>query len=204
MGRPAVAVLAAGLGTRFGGGKLEAPCAGKPLGRWAVEAVEAAGLGPGTIVTGPEWVSFAGGWTRAVNPAAEAGLGSSLALAARLARGKEALLIVLADMPLVTADYLRELAARPAPAATRYPEGHAGVPALLDRRMIEKAARLSGDRGAGPLLGRARLLDPPPGMLRDVDTADDLAEVERMLTANRPPPPASRTPPRKRGRIEQR
>ena len=71
MGRPAVAVLAAGLGTRFGGGKLEAPCAGKPLGRWAVEAVEAAGLGPGTIVTGPEWVSFAGGWTRAVNPAAE-------------------------------------------------------------------------------------------------------------------------------------
>jgi molybdenum cofactor cytidylyltransferase len=181
MGKPTVAVLAAGLGTRFGGNKLEATCAGKPLGRWAIEAVEAAGLGPGTIITGPEWVTFAGGWAREVNPEPEAGLGSSLALAARLARGKDALLILLADMPLVTPDYLRELASQTAPAATRYPEGHAGVPALLDRNLIAKAARLTGDRGAGPLLKEARLLDPPRGMLRDVDTAEDLAEVEAEL-----------------------
>jgi molybdenum cofactor cytidylyltransferase len=182
MAEPFVAVLAAGLSTRFGGDKLEAMCAGKPLGRWAIEAVEAAGLRPGTIVTGPEGVSFAGGWTRAVNPEPEAGLGSSLALAARLVpSGKEALLVLLADMPLVTPEYLRELAARTAPAATRYPDGHAGVPALLDRNLIEKAARLTGDRGAGPLLRGATLLDPPPGMLRDVDTAEDLAEVEAEL-----------------------
>ena len=58
MAKPAVAVLAAGLGTRFGGNKLEAICAGKPLGRWAIEAVEAAGLGPGIVVTGAEGVSF--------------------------------------------------------------------------------------------------------------------------------------------------
>ena len=183
MGKPAVAVLAAGLGSRFGSDKLEAMCAGKPLGRWVIEAVEAAGLGPGTIVTGPEWVTFAGGWTRAVNPEPEAGLGTSLALAARLARGKESLLILLADMPLVTPAYLRELAARTAPAATRYPEGHAGVPALLDRKLIEKAASLIGDRGAGPLLRGARLLEPPSGMLRDVDTPEDLAEVEAQLLA---------------------
>lgn len=183
MGKPMVAVLAAGLGTRFGGDKLEATCAGKPLGRWVIEAVEAAGLGPGTIVTGYDWVSFAGGWTRAINPEPEAGLGSSLALAAWLARGKESLLILLADMPLVTPDFLRKLAARTAPAATRYPEGHAGVPALLDRKLIDKAARLTGDRGAGPLLKRARLLDTPPDMLLDVDTPADLAEVERQLLA---------------------
>jgi len=195
MGRPAVTVLAAGLGTRFGGDKLEAMCAGRPLGRWVIEAVEAAGMGPGTIVTGPEWVTFASGWTRAVNPEPEAGLGSSLALAARLARGKPSLLVLLADMPLVSAAYLRELASRSAPAATRYPDGHAGVPALLDPSLMERAERLGGDRGAGPLLRRARLLDPPAGMLRDVDTPEDLAEVERMLAANRPPPSASRTPP---------
>jgi len=182
MGKPAVAVLAAGRGIRFGGGKLEATCAGKPLGRWAIEAVEAAGLETGLIVTGPEEASFADGWTRLINPEPEAGLGSSLALAARLVSpDRDSLLVVLADMPLVTAGYLRELAARTAPAATRYPEGHAGVPALLDRGMIEKAARLTGDRGAGPLLETARLLDPPPGMLRDVDTAADLAEAALML-----------------------
>jgi molybdenum cofactor cytidylyltransferase len=184
MGRPAVVVLAAGLGTRFGGNKLEAICAGKPLGRWVIEAVEAAGLGPGTIITGPNWVTFAGGWTRAVNPEPEAGLGYSLALAARLVpKGKQALLVLLADMPLVTPAHLRELAASVAPTATRYPDGHAGVPALLDRRLIDRAARLTGDRGAAPLLRGARLLDPPPGMLLDVDAAEDLVEVERQLLA---------------------
>jgi molybdenum cofactor cytidylyltransferase len=180
---PLVAVLAAGRGTRFGGGKLEAPCAGRPLGRWALDAVAQAGLPPGLIVTGPEGVSFAEGWTPLINPEPEAGLGASLALAARLALGGGArsLLVLLADMPLVAAEYLRELVSRTAPAATRYAEGHGGVPALLDRRLIEKAARLTGDRGAGPLLKAARLFDPPPVMLRDVDTAEDLAEVEAEL-----------------------
>jgi molybdenum cofactor cytidylyltransferase len=183
MAEPFVAVLAAGRGTRFGGGKLEAACAGKPLGRWVLEAVEDAGLGPGLVVTGPEGVSFAEGWTRVINPTPEAGLGSSLALAAQLALegGEETLLVLLADMPLVTPGHLRELAALPAPAATRQTDERAGVPALLDRALIEIAAALSGDRGAGPLLVGAALLDPPPGMLADVDEPHDLASVERVL-----------------------
>ena len=180
---PPVAVLAAGRGIRFGGGKLEAICAGKPLGRWALDAAEEVGLEPGTVVIGPEGVSFAGRWRVLVNPDPEAGLGSSLALAARTAldEGASALLVLLADMPLVTPAYLRTLAATAAPAATRQPDGRAGVPALLDRALLEKAATLTGDRGAGPLLIGATLLDPPPGMLRDVDTPEDLADVEAAL-----------------------
>ncbi|MBO9518864.1 MAG: nucleotidyltransferase family protein [Porphyrobacter sp.] len=184
MAKPLVAVLAAGRGSRFGGGKLEADCGGKPLGRWVIDAVEEAGLGPGVIVTGPEGVSFAEGWHALVNSMPEAGLGTSLALEAEYALEVEAetLLILLADMPLVAADYLREIAASPAPAATRHPDGHAGVPALLDRSLIQKAAALTGDRGAGPLLAGATLLEPEPGMLRDVDRPEDLAEVVRALT----------------------
>ena len=186
MGKPAVAVLAAGLGTRFGGNKLEAMCAGKPLGRWTIEAVETAGLAPGLIVTGPEGVSFAEGWTTVINPAPQAGLGSSLALAAQAAlASRRTLLVLLADMPLVAPDYLRELAASAPPAATRQPDGRAGVPALLDRELLLESCKLGGDRGAGPLFRKARLLDAPPGMLRDVDTAEDLTEVERMLTTLR-------------------
>jgi CTP:molybdopterin cytidylyltransferase MocA len=183
MADPAVAVLAAGLGTRFGGGKLEAPCAGKPLGRWAIEAIEAAGFGAGTIVTGPEGVSFAAGWTALVNPEPERGLGSSLALAATAAleRGDAALLVLLADMPLVTVDYLRKVAGSPAPAATRQADGRPGVPAVLDRALLEAAATLTGDRGAGPLLARVTLHDAPAGMLRDVDTPEELAAVEKLL-----------------------
>lgn len=66
MVEPLAAVLAAGRGVRFGGGKLEAICGGKPLGRWAVEAAETA-LSPGLIVTGPEGVSFAPGWAVLTN-----------------------------------------------------------------------------------------------------------------------------------------
>jgi CTP:molybdopterin cytidylyltransferase MocA len=176
-----VAVLAAGRGERLGGSKLEAHCAGKPLGRWALEAAPE----PGVIVAGPEGASFASGWSQIVNPRPEDGLGSSLATAARhaLAVRASSLLVLLADMPLVTPEYLQQLAAQPAPAATRYPEGHAGVPALLDRSFIEVAAVLSGDHGLGPLLRGATLLDPPPGMLRDVDTPADLAAVARQLAA---------------------
>ena len=74
-----VAVLAAGLGTRFGGDKLEAPCAGKPLGRWALDAATAAGLKPGLLITGPDGVTFGQGWMTLINPQPEIGLGSSLA-----------------------------------------------------------------------------------------------------------------------------
>ena len=126
---PHVAVLAAGRGSRFGGGKLEANCAGKPLGRWALDAVAGAGLGPDIIVTGPDGVSFADGWSALVNPHPERGLGSSLALAANVARDADApsLLVLLADMPLVSSAYLRGLAAVAAPAATRQRHGHGAV-----------------------------------------------------------------------------
>jgi len=185
MAEPVVAVLAAGRGTRFGGNKLEAMCAGKPLGRWVLDAVAEAGLGPGVVVTDPMGVTFAADWTTLVNPQPGRGLASSLALAAQRALddGASTLLVLLADMPLVTPGYLRELAAATAPAATRQRDGHAGVPALLDRALLERALDLEGDRGAGSLLGDAILLDPPPGMLRDVDTPADLAEVEKILAS---------------------
>ena len=185
---PHVAVLAAGRSTRFGGAKLEAICVGKPLGRWALDAVAGAGLGPDIIVTGPNGVSFANGWSTLVNPLPERGLGSSLALAAQAALDADApsLLVLLADMPLVTPAYLRELVALPAPAATRQRHGRGGVPALFDRPLIAIATRLTGDRGAAPLLADVPLLDPPEGMLRDVDTREDLAQVEQALGGARP------------------
>lgn len=179
-----VAVLAAGLSTRFGGNKLETKCLGKPLGRWVLDAAQDAGLGPGVIVTGPQGVSFANRWwTPLINPRPEDGLGSSLAIAARhaLAADAPALVVLLADMPLVFPAFLKILASSRPPAATYYLDGHLGVPALLDRQLIAVAAQLSGDRGLGPLLAGATSL-PAESLLRDVDTPEDLVEVERMLT----------------------
>lgn len=183
MAEPVVAVLAAGLSTRFGGNKLETKCLGKPLGRWVLDAAQDAGLAPGIIVTGPQGVSFANRrWTPLVNPRPQDGLGSSLSIAARhaITADASAMIVLLADMPLVFPTFLRVLAMHSPPTAMYYPDGHLGVPALLDRRLIEAAAQLSGDRGLGPLLQDAT---PMAGesLLRDVDTPEDLVEVERIL-----------------------
>lgn len=187
---PLVAVLAAGSARRFGGGKLDAPCGGKPLGRWALDAVAAAGLSPGLIVVGPDGAAFAdgAGWELVPNPRADAGLGTSLALAActALDRDARALLVLLADMPLVEPAFLRGLAAATPPAASCYPDGDPGVPALFGHAQLPALAELTGDHGASALLA---LMDgltpfvPPEGCLRDVDRAEDLAEIERQLSA---------------------
>jgi len=186
--RPLVAVLAAGLGTRFGGGKLDADCAGKPLGQWALDAACAAGLARGVLVVGPTPPAYApvSGWGLLTNPHPENGLGGSVAIAAAAALEQQrALLLLLADMPLVMPEFLTRIAANAGAAATRYPGGRPGVPALLPLALLPQAARLTGDRGAATLLAGIEglaLLEPPPGMLRDVDRAEDLQSLADLLT----------------------
>lgn len=184
---PLVAVLAAGAASRFGGGKLDAMLAGKPVGQWVLDAVTAVGLAPGMIVVGSVTPRFAGqsGWPLLVNDRAEQGLGTSLALAAgrALVQGR-ALLVVLADMPLVDPDHLRQLTNGVATAATLWPQGKAGVPAHFTLADLPLLASLSGDAGAGAVLAaskRVAVLAVPPQMLLDVDTPDDLARAEQWL-----------------------
>ncbi len=187
--QPLVAILAAGQARRFGGGKLDALCAGKMLGAWALKAVADAGLAPGIIATGPDVPSFArnaDGWSCITNADAASGLASSLRLAGEcaLSRGCGAMLVLLADMPLISAEYLRDLASAPAPAATAQADGRPGVPALLPGTMFADLTLLSGDRGAGGLLARApglTLLCPPRDALMDVDTVEQLGAVARVL-----------------------
>ncbi|MFC4256610.1 NTP transferase domain-containing protein [Altererythrobacter xixiisoli] len=183
-----VAVLAAGRASRFGGGKLDADCAGRPLGRYVLDAAQAAGLPAGVVVTGPEGCWFGEGWDCLINPDPAAGLASSLAITAQLAieRGARALLLLLADMPLISPAFLRDLSRTPAPAATRYPGGQPGAPALFGAGMLPDLVRLTGDRGAASLLNSQpdlTLLDPPPQMLFDVDTVEDLAQAATIIAA---------------------
>ncbi len=183
-----VAVLAAGRGSRFGGGKLDAPLAGKPLGLWALDAIASAGLEPGVIVVGPDVPGFAKaatGWQLVTNPDPDAGQCSSVALAAGAAAGR-ALLVVLADMPLVASDHLRCLAAAGGTAATRYPEGRTGVPACIAAEHVGQLVLLTGDRGAGPILSglpNLTVIEADPDSLLDVDDAAGLDRVRAVLAA---------------------
>ncbi|GAA0274513.1 NTP transferase domain-containing protein [Alteraurantiacibacter aestuarii] len=184
---PLVAVLAAGGATRFGGGKLDALCAGKPVGQWVLDAVAGAGLAAGVIVVGedPPQFALASGWSLIVNHSAEAGLGTSLALAANHAQKADRdLLVLLADMPLITAAHLRELACQPGTSATVSGSTYAGVPALFHKCHLPQLEKSCGDRGAAAFL--TSLIDlehvqVDPAMLIDIDTPADLARAEQIL-----------------------
>jgi CTP:molybdopterin cytidylyltransferase MocA len=181
-----IAVLGAGRAARFGADKLTQPCAGKPLGQWALDAALATGLRVVLIGREDSPPPFTGAYTYAANPAADTGLASSVTCAARIAAREqaEALLLLLADMPLVTGEMLERLLATGAPAASLHAEGRLGVPALIPARDFAKLDALSGDSGAGTVLeGLAGItaLTFPAEALLDVDTPAALARAGQIL-----------------------
>ena len=178
----AVAVLAAGSGSRFGGGKLDAMLGGKPVGRWVTDAVEAAGARKRFLVcspTPPEFAAGLQGWTLVRNDHADRGIGTSLHAAAEAAAGSARLVIALADMPLVPASHLSALAQRDGVVFTRYPNGKPGVPAAFPRSAFARLLSLPPGKGAAAVAwdGDPAMLDCDPAFLSDVDRPDDLKRI---------------------------
>jgi molybdenum cofactor cytidylyltransferase len=184
----AIAVLAAGSAERFGGGKLDAPLAGKPLGRWALDTALQVENALVAVVGADAKPAFAVGAEFIRNGYARKGIGTSVSAAARWAMQAkaEALVILLADMPLVSLATLEKLVEGELPAAVFYPDGQAGVPACFPAAMLPDLAVMTGEQGAAALLrGRndVRLVATGKDELRDVDRAEDLAEVAAILSA---------------------
>lgn len=182
-----VAVLAAGRSSRFGGAKLDTFCAGKPLGQWVLEAVDQAGFEGGVIITPPDIPHFARRkhWKAVPNKQAFKGLSTSVAQAASCAAAAEKdLILLLADMPLIDAGYVRDLGRLPGVTVTSYPDGSRGVPMRISQSEFWRLNKLKGDRGAAAVLsemGEVRVLIAPPDMHLDVDTPEDHARVEELL-----------------------
>jgi CTP:molybdopterin cytidylyltransferase MocA len=176
----AVAVLAAGSATRFGGGKLDASLRGKPLGRWATDAVEATGAVSRFLILGPDRPAFAAaldGWTIIENRDADQGIGTSIHAAAKAAASFARLVIVLADMPFVTPGHLAILARADRMTFTRHADGSAGVPAGFPQAMFRQLRAIPPGRGAAGLavLADADVVDPCDSkILCDVDSPTDL------------------------------
>ena len=203
--RTAAIVLAAGAGSRFGGGKLLARLDGRSLLDHVLGAIGDCGLASTIVVVGPDAADLAAiaaahGARAIINPAPADGLSSSVrvGLAALEATDLDAALIALGDQPRTSAATIRALLGRDVPAGRsivvpRYRGGGGANPVLLLRAAWPRAAGLEGDRGFGPLIQQhpERVLEVDlPGDNPDVDTRADLAAIaesgwSRRVTANR-------------------
>ena len=192
-------ILAAGMGTRFGGGKVRAPLDGRPLLAHVLAAVREAGIRRVVLVLGRDAgadldavqavePAALAGVTVAVNPAPERGLSTSLRLGfgvASAAPAPDGVLFLLGDQPRVRAAVLRALLDAAASAgavavAPRYEEDAAPNPVMLLPAGWPLVAALDGDRGLGSLLAgeSARVIRVPvPGANPDIDTRADLAAL---------------------------
>lgn len=182
-------LLAAGLGTRLGGGKLAETHAGGTLAQWALAPLRAAGLDTVVIVTAPGQAPnlFPGveGVTLIENRNPEDGLASSLRLGLEaLPPASLAVMIALADMPRVRAETCRALVDAWTPdmvAVAPTCRGLRGNPVLVDVRWAVRVAdTLAGDQGLGGAMkalqeGFVEVEVDDRGVLFDVDTPDDLA-----------------------------
>lgn len=187
----AVAVLAAGSSRRFGErDKLTAMFRGKRLGEHACARIPRESFFKHWVITidsghvcEAAWAQM--GFAVELNPHARQGMGTSVALAARLARGAgcSGLLVVLADTPLVPPSHYAALAARVAELGDKgIAVSHSGEarvpPAAFGSAYFELLAQLTGDNGARAILSEGEIVSCPPEWLRDIDTPKDLSQLE--------------------------
>ena len=183
-------VLAAGAGSRFGGGKLLAAWDAGVLLEGALAAASAAPVRSVTIVIGADADAVAAA-ARDFDPRivvvhapdhAE-GMGASLRTGiASLPRDAAGAFVFLGDMPRAPHSVLRPMAdavLAGAEAAAPVFKGRRGNPVLLAASLFPQLLALTGDAGArGVLQGlgdRLALIDSPDdGVLFDVDTPEDL------------------------------
>jgi molybdenum cofactor cytidylyltransferase len=194
---PSVAgiVLAAGSSTRMGRNKLLLDLGGETVVRRAVRSALEARLDPMIAVLGhdAERVSaeLDGLACRTVlNLDHAKGVGTSIRAGARAAAGAPALIVILADMPLVTASMFETLVERyrasGAPiVASRYGDVEA-PPNLFDRSLFAELVATDDERGARPVIRRhecnAVFVSWPKESLRDLDVAEDYEKIRAQLS----------------------
>ena len=192
-------LLAAGRATRFGGEKLLAPLAGRPLVGHTADALRRAlamDILQGVLAVIRERGTPLGallessGLALVEAPEAERGIAHSLragflALERTVPPGRAAALVVLADQPdidpMVIAGLVTRWRATGAGALRPRYSGEPDVPGhpvLIDRSVWPLVQRLEGDEGLGAVLRSGQVaveLVPVDGRNPDIDTRADLA-----------------------------
>ena len=176
------AVLAAGSSQRFGRSKLLEVLGGEPLVRRATALAGSVCGERSILVTGHDSAAV---WAAAgdaarfviVNDRHQQGIGGSIALAAKAAsHTADALLLLFADQPLVTAQHLEALVDRWSGKANEIVAtafaGTVGPPVLFPSGALEALGELRGDEGA------KRVLQDPAFDLETVTFEDAAIDID--------------------------
>lgn len=184
-------LLAAGAGTRFGGGKLMHPMHdGVAVAVHAARNLRAAGLSVIAVVR-PGDVPLAQmleheGCRVTFCADAVHGMGHTLAHGIAQSPAARGWVIALGDMPRVKPGTIRsvvEALAAGAKIAVPFYEGRRGLPVGFSDEMGPALRALRGDKGAREVLERhrdaiERIVSDDPGVLLDIDTKADLRGLD--------------------------
>lgn len=185
------AVLAAGGSARFRRPKQLARFRGEPLVRRAVAAASLPEIAETAVILGANRDEVAraldGPTVKLWNPSWAEGIASSIRTAVVWAEScrANAVVLLLADQPLIEAAHVRRLLSawsQEAPAAASAYAGVLGVPAIFGSTLFAELVALQGDGGAGKLLRSREGLHAvtcPEGAV-DIDTMDDLDALVRL------------------------
>lgn len=181
-------LLAAGSGSRFGGGKLLAPLAdGSAVGIAAWKNLNRALPDPLVVIRKGDDATrslFSSVGARMVECADAAdGMSKSLIAGIRASASSDGWIIALGDMPYVSPNTITEVAsAIESGAQIAMPEfkGSRGHPVGFSAALLTELLEIRGDEGAREVVKRHRdalhiIETRDPGILRDIDTREDLA-----------------------------
>jgi len=185
--RVVAVVLAAGSSTRMGRNKLLLELGGETVVRRAVRAAVGAGVHEVIVVLGHEEPRVRAELeglpcTPVVNSDHAEGAGTSVRTGIRqVAAGTDAIVVVLADMPFVTADMIATLVQRYRDTRSPLVASHYGdvqaPPTLYDRALFEELLQIPGERCAKQVVRRheqeAVVVAWPESALRDIDVPAD-------------------------------
>ena len=191
-------VLAAGHSTRFAGGKLTQLLDGKPLLQHSLAAAQRVFPGSVVLVTGHDSESIvesSAGLADTVvfNQDYASGQGSSLAAGVNACRSDaDAVVVMLADQPLIDEDTLKRLTSHwnsndEQVVVSDYGSAE-GPPALFGRGCFDHLCALSGDAGAKSVIrsGRFDVATIDIGCRGlDVDAPEDLQVASQFLSAEK-------------------
>jgi len=179
----ACVLLAAGAGSRFGGGKLLAEFGGERLFERAMNVLPKELFSRVAVVSGCEDI------LAVRNSAPEKGVSLSIRLGLEAAKPCSAVLFLVCDQPLLRKESVLRIleagAAHPERIiAPEGPDGRLGNPCLFPAAYFPELAALEGDRGGKRVIRahpEAVLTVPlPEEELFDTDTKEDLSRLKEI------------------------